>query len=279
MTRDFSHYVKDLGRGHRASSISRSRASAAPAAWPRSSAGSPRIPDVTRARVNLTDRRVAVEWKQGTLDPAALHRSPRRARLQGLSVRDRERAEADRGRGVALPAALPRRRRLRHHERDDAVDPGVVGQRPRHAARAARLLPLAVGADRAAGGGLCRPAVLPLGLARAVEHGASTWTCRSRSASCLALGMSVVETIHHAEHAYFDAAVMLLTFLLVGRYPRPEHAAANPRGRRQSRRAEGGDGGQVRRARRDLRGAGRGDPAPATSCCCGRASASRSTAS
>ena len=34
----------------------------------------------------------------------------------------------------------------------------------------------------------------------------------------LALGMSLVETIHHAEHAYFDAAIMLLTFLLVGRY-------------------------------------------------------------
>ena len=33
----------------------------------------------------------------------------------------------------------------------------------------------------------------------------------------LALGMSVVETLHHAEHAYFDAAIMLLTFLLVGR--------------------------------------------------------------
>jgi Cu2+-exporting ATPase len=34
----------------------------------------------------------------------------------------------------------------------------------------------------------------------------------------LALGMSVVETLSHAEHAYFDAAIMLLTFLLVGRY-------------------------------------------------------------
>ncbi len=28
------------------------------------------LPDVTLARVNLTDRRVALEWKQGTLDPA-----------------------------------------------------------------------------------------------------------------------------------------------------------------------------------------------------------------
>ncbi len=34
----------------------------------------------------------------------------------------------------------------------------------------------------------------------------------------LALAMSVVETIDHAEHAYFDSAVMLLFFLLCGRY-------------------------------------------------------------
>ncbi len=34
----------------------------------------------------------------------------------------------------------------------------------------------------------------------------------------LALGLSVVETINHAEHAYFDSAVMLLFFLLCGRY-------------------------------------------------------------
>jgi Cu2+-exporting ATPase len=34
----------------------------------------------------------------------------------------------------------------------------------------------------------------------------------------LALGMSVFETLGHAEHAYFDSAVMLLTFLLAGRF-------------------------------------------------------------
>ena len=75
-----------------------------------------------------TDRRVALEWKAGHARSGPLHRSARRARLQGLSVRDRERG-SDGGRAVALPAALPRRRRLRHHERDDAVDPGLVRQR------------------------------------------------------------------------------------------------------------------------------------------------------
>jgi Cu2+-exporting ATPase len=34
----------------------------------------------------------------------------------------------------------------------------------------------------------------------------------------LALGMSLVETASHAEHAYFDSALMLLFFLLCGRY-------------------------------------------------------------
>jgi Cu2+-exporting ATPase len=38
----------------------------------------------------------------------------------------------------------------------------------------------------------------------------------------LALGISLAETINHAEHAYFDSAVMLLFFLLCGRYL--EHA-------------------------------------------------------
>ena len=33
----------------------------------------------------------------------------------------------------------------------------------------------------------------------------------------LALGMSVVETAHHAREAYFDSAIMLLFFLLIGR--------------------------------------------------------------
>ncbi len=34
----------------------------------------------------------------------------------------------------------------------------------------------------------------------------------------LALTMSVVETTRHAEHAYFDSAIMLLVLLLAGRY-------------------------------------------------------------
>ena len=175
------------------------------------------IPDVTLARVNLTDRRVALEWKQGALDPARF--IDRLAEL-GYKAYPFETGprRSDGSRAGALPAALPRRRRLRHHERDDAVGPGMVRQCQRHAPGAARFLPLAVGADRAAGGGLCRPAVLPLGLARAARAQHQHGRADQRSASCWRSACRVVETIHHAEHAYFDAAIMLLTFLLVGRY-------------------------------------------------------------
>ena len=34
----------------------------------------------------------------------------------------------------------------------------------------------------------------------------------------LALGMSLIETTNHAAHAYFDSAIMLIFFLLIGRY-------------------------------------------------------------
>ena len=52
--------------------------------------------------------------------------------------------------------------------------------------------------------------------------------------------MSVAETWSHGRHAYFDGVMMLLFFLLIGR-SRPADAAAHPRSRRQSRRAQGRD--------------------------------------
>ncbi|MDU6751010.1 MAG: heavy metal-associated domain-containing protein, partial [Bradyrhizobium sp.] len=69
VTRDFSHYVKDLGAGLKHIDLAVEGVSCA-GCMAKIERGLSALPDVTLARVNLTDRRVALEWKQGTLDPA-----------------------------------------------------------------------------------------------------------------------------------------------------------------------------------------------------------------
>src|SRR5947209_17595129 len=69
VSRDFSHYVKDLGSGLRHLDLAVEGVNCA-GGMSKIERGLSAIPDVTLARVNLSDRRVALEWKQGSLDPA-----------------------------------------------------------------------------------------------------------------------------------------------------------------------------------------------------------------
>src|SRR5260370_17183293 len=69
-TRDFSHYVRDAGSGLSHIDLAVEGVSCA-GCMSKIERGRSAIPDVTLARVNLTDRRVALEWKQGTLDPVS----------------------------------------------------------------------------------------------------------------------------------------------------------------------------------------------------------------
>ena len=115
---------------------------------------------------------------------AALARSGRRrqqpcrpgggARLPPGAVRRRRRRNRRRPRG-ARAAALPGRRGLRRRQCHAALGRRLVRPRRIDGRRHAHPLPLAVRGDRPAGGGLCRPPVLPLGLHGAArrphEHG------------------------------------------------------------------------------------------------------------
>src|SRR6266568_5414155 len=69
VTRDFSHYVRAAGAGLQHIDLAVEGVHCA-GCMAKIERGLSAIPDVTLARVNLTDRRVALEWKQGTLDPA-----------------------------------------------------------------------------------------------------------------------------------------------------------------------------------------------------------------
>jgi Cu2+-exporting ATPase len=173
------------------------------------------LPQVTRARVNLTNRQLAVEWS-GSLDPARIVE-----RLSDLGYRaypfetsraeDQERREANfllRCLGVAAFATM-NVMLLSVSVWSGNVSDITPEQRDFfHWLSALIALPAAA----YAGQPFFRSAVRAL-IARNLNMDVPITL-----GVVLALGMSVVETLDHATHAYFDSAMMLLTFLLVGRY-------------------------------------------------------------
>ena len=86
-TRDFSHYVRDLGSGLSHIDLAVEGVSCA-GCMSKIERGLSAIPDVTLARVNLTDRRLALEWKRGDARSVSFHRPARGIGIQGLSVRN-----------------------------------------------------------------------------------------------------------------------------------------------------------------------------------------------
>src|SRR6476646_7989371 len=214
-TRDFSHYVRHLESGLSHIDLAVEGVSCA-GCMSKIERGLSALPDVTLARVNLTDRRVALEWKQGTLDP------PRFIdRLAELGYKaypfEPVRAEADeteqasyllRCLGVAAFAAM-NIMMLSIPVWSGNVSDMIPEQRDFfHWLSALIALPAAA----YAGQPFFRSAW------RALSNKTTNMDVPISIGVILALGMYVVETIHHAEHAYFDAAIMLLTFLLVGRF-------------------------------------------------------------
>src|SRR4249919_723013 len=214
-TRDFSHYVRHLDSGLSHIDLAVEGVSCA-GCMSKIERGLSELPDVTLARVNLTDRRVALEWREGTLDPARFI-----DRLAELGYKaypfETVRAEALeteqasfllRCLGVAAFSAM-NVMMLSVPVWSGNVSDMIPEQRDFfHWLSALIALPAAAYAGQP--------------FFRSAFH-----ALRSRNVNMdvpisvgvtLALGMSVVETFHPAEHAYFDAAIMLPTFLLVGRY-------------------------------------------------------------
>lgn len=212
--RDFSHYVKDLGAGLNHIDLAVEGVSCA-GCMSKIERGLSALPDVTLARVNLTNRRVALEWKQGTLDPARF--IDRLAELgykaYPFETETAETREAEQSRfllrclGVAAFATM-NVMMLSIPVWSGNVSDMLPEQRDFfHWLSALIALPAAA----YAGQPFFRSAY------RALRTGGVNMDVPISIGVTLALGMSLVETFHHAEHAYFDAAIMLLTFLLVGR--------------------------------------------------------------
>src|SRR5438270_9325212 len=212
-TRNFSHYVRDLGSGLSHMDLAVEGVSCA-GCMSKIERGLSAIPDVTLARVNLTDRRVALEWKHGTLDPSRFI-----DRLAELGYKAypfetvrAEAVEAEQSRFLLRCLGVAAFATMNVMMLSVPVWSGVD------------MLP----AQRDFFHWLSALIALPAAAYAGQPFFRSAWRAlRTRNVNMdvpisigvtLALAMSVVETLGHAEHAYFDAAIMLLTFLLVGRY-------------------------------------------------------------
>src|SRR5215471_743777 len=215
LTRDFSHYVRDAGPGLQHIDLAVEGVHCA-GCMAKIERGLSAIPDVTLARVNLTDRRVALEWKEGTLDPA---RFIDRLEELGYKAYPYETASAE-ATEVAESRFLLRCLGVAAFATMNVMMLSI----PVWSGNVSDMLPeqrdffhwlsalIALPAAAYAGQPFFRSAF------RAIRAGGVNMDVPITIGVILARGMSVVETANHAEHAYFDAAIMLLTFLLVGRY-------------------------------------------------------------
>jgi Cu2+-exporting ATPase len=213
--RDFSCFVRDAGAGLSHIDLAVEGVSCA-GCMAKIERGLKAIPDVTLARVNLTDRRVALQWKQGALDPSRF--IDRLAELgykaYPFETASVEAAEVEQSRfllrclGVAAFATM-NVMMLSVPVWSGNVSDMIPEQRDFfHWLSALVALP----AIAYAGQPFFRSAFAAL---RSRNVNMDVPICIGVT---LAIGMSVVETLNHAQHTYFDAAIMLLTFLLVGRY-------------------------------------------------------------
>ncbi|MFO1153938.1 MAG: heavy metal translocating P-type ATPase metal-binding domain-containing protein [Rhodospirillales bacterium] len=175
-----------------------------------------RQPGVERARVNMTTRRLSLSWRTAEADPATLLTPVRRLGYRFVPFEARLLADAEADRERFLLRAM-------------AVAGFAFGN--------VMLLSIAVWAGHGEGMGpatrtlmhwlsalIALPAIAYSGRAFFAPALAALWHGRTNMDVPISLGvilasaMSLHETIRGAEHAYFESAVGLLFFLLIGRY-------------------------------------------------------------
>ena len=175
-----------------------------------------RQPGVTHARLNMTTRRLTVTWRMDETDANTVVDTVARIGYRAVPY-DPDRLGSDQ----------------QKTEKELLRALAVAG----FGASNVMLLSVSVWAGHATGMGsatrdlmhwlsalICMPAIAyavrPFARSafQALRRGRTNMDVPITIGVCLATGMSLFETINSGPHAYFDGAMMLLFFLLIGRY-------------------------------------------------------------
>lgn len=173
------------------------------------------IPGLVRARLNFTTRRLSTEWTDTTCDP-----TPAIAMLERLGYRvapfmaDQIETEEDRRtRWLLRCLAIAGFSAMNVMLLSISVWSGNITDITPETRDLFHWLSALIALPAAGFAG--QPFFY--NAMRALRQGDMTMDVPISIGITLALGMSVYETAHHAEHAYFDSALMLIFFLLAGR--------------------------------------------------------------
>ncbi|OBP72343.1 nitrogen fixation protein FixI [Mesorhizobium loti] len=166
-----------------------------------------RLDRVEGARVNLSTKRVAIRWRGDSVPPfvAALGRLGYEAHLFSPEVDEKDKTLAELIRAVAVAGFAAGNIMLL----SVSVWSGAEGATRDLFHWVSALI--AIPALAFAGGIFFRSAW------NALRHGRMNMDVPIAVGVSLAYAMSLYETINHGDHAYFDASVSLLFFLLIGR--------------------------------------------------------------
>jgi Cu2+-exporting ATPase len=172
------------------------------------------LPGLISARVNYTNRRLALEWRDENFDLTTAFARLRRMgyELHPFELADSERAETETMRFLLRCLAIAGFAAMNIMLLSVGVwVGGDIDPETRDLFHGVSAL-IALPAAAFAGQPFFRSAFA------ALRAGRLNMDVPISLGVMLALIMSVYETVTHAEHAYFDSATMLLTFLLLGRF-------------------------------------------------------------
>ena len=175
-----------------------------------------KIPGVAQARVNYSNSRLALGWKADDLDPAAAVEQLRQMGYVAhpFELAEAETRDAEHARYLLRCLAVAGFAAMNVMLLSVSVWAGNMSDITPETRDMFHWLSALIALPAAAFAG--RPFFASaLG---ALRRGALNMDVPISLGIILALGMSVVETAGHARNAYFDSALMLIFFLLCGRY-------------------------------------------------------------